>query len=261
MRPALRASKSIARGSALCPERRQSDSFWPFICGPCARTLCSGFNHTPGPEGAHDTQHDIPTANPAWLQAMLVMAVVAAALWPGRAGRACRRGRGHHALLGARGAQAPEPWRFSGLPNKTPTRFEVVQQGGQPRPEGRGRPVLRQPRAFHPGAAQRLHHAGLALARRRASCRAPTCARAPATTARPRSACSSISPPTGLSFGERTRLALARSTTGEQVPSEALCYVWDNKEAKGTRARERLHPAHAHGGARIRPRRPRPAPG
>ena len=37
-----------------------------------------------------------------------------------------------------------------------------------------------------------------------------------------------------LSFGERTRLALARRTTGEDVPSEALCYVWDNKEAKGT---------------------------
>ena len=37
-----------------------------------------------------------------------------------------------------------------------------------------------------------------------------------------------------LSFGERTRLALARRTTGEQVPSEALCYVWDNKEAKGS---------------------------
>ena len=32
---------------------------------------------------------------------------------------------------GAPGAQAPAPWRFTSLPNKTPTRFEVVQQGGQ----------------------------------------------------------------------------------------------------------------------------------
>ena len=37
-----------------------------------------------------------------------------------------------------------------------------------------------------------------------------------------------------LSVGERTRLALARRATGEDVPSEALCYVWDNKEAKGS---------------------------
>ena len=33
--------------------------------------------------------------------------------------------------------------------------------------------------------------------------------------------------------GERTRLSLARRATGEAVPTETLCYVWDNKEAKG----------------------------
>ena len=32
-----------------------------------------------------------------------------------------------------------------------------------------------------------------------------------------------------LSFGERTKLALARSSTGEDVPTQSLCYVWDNK--------------------------------
>jgi len=37
-----------------------------------------------------------------------------------------------------------------------------------------------------------------------------------------------------LPVGERTKLALARRATGEDVPSEALCYVWDNKEAKGS---------------------------
>lgn len=32
-----------------------------------------------------------------------------------------------------------------------------------------------------------------------------------------------------LPFGERAKLALARSSTGEDVPTETLCYVWDNK--------------------------------
>lgn len=32
-----------------------------------------------------------------------------------------------------------------------------------------------------------------------------------------------------LSFGERTKLALGRASTGEDVPTETLCYVWDNK--------------------------------
>jgi hypothetical protein len=32
-----------------------------------------------------------------------------------------------------------------------------------------------------------------------------------------------------LSLGERTRLSIAQSTTGQEVPTETLCYVWDNK--------------------------------
>ena len=32
-----------------------------------------------------------------------------------------------------------------------------------------------------------------------------------------------------LSLTERTRLALAHSLSGQDVPSETLCYVWDNK--------------------------------
>ena len=37
-----------------------------------------------------------------------------------------------------------------------------------------------------------------------------------------------------LSFAERAKLTLARAASGEDVPSEVLCYVWDNKEPKGT---------------------------
>ena len=32
-----------------------------------------------------------------------------------------------------------------------------------------------------------------------------------------------------LPLGERTKLAIAHSTTGQEVPTETLCYVWDNK--------------------------------
>jgi Protein of unknown function (DUF3047) len=32
-----------------------------------------------------------------------------------------------------------------------------------------------------------------------------------------------------LSFSERTKLSLGRTTTGEDVPTQTLCYVWDNK--------------------------------
>jgi Protein of unknown function (DUF3047) len=37
-----------------------------------------------------------------------------------------------------------------------------------------------------------------------------------------------------LSLGERTKLAIGRSTTGQDVPTETLCYVWDNKLAIDT---------------------------
>ena len=37
-----------------------------------------------------------------------------------------------------------------------------------------------------------------------------------------------------LSLGERTRLRLGRISTGENIPAETLCYVWDNKQAVGS---------------------------
>lgn len=38
-----------------------------------------------------------------------------------------------------------------------------------------------------------------------------------------------------LSFGQRTKIRLARLLSGSDVPSAALCYVWDNKVAVGAR--------------------------
>jgi Protein of unknown function (DUF3047) len=36
-----------------------------------------------------------------------------------------------------------------------------------------------------------------------------------------------------LSFTERTKIRLARSVAGSDIPTAALCYVWDNKAAVG----------------------------
>ena len=42
-------------------------------------------------------------------------------------------------------------------------------------------------------------------------------------------------PPEALGFGVRTKLALARSLFGDQVPDAAVNYVWDNRHPVGTR--------------------------
>jgi hypothetical protein len=37
-----------------------------------------------------------------------------------------------------------------------------------------------------------------------------------------------------LSFGDRTKIKLAKSLYGADIPTAALCYVWDNKATTGT---------------------------
>ena len=37
-----------------------------------------------------------------------------------------------------------------------------------------------------------------------------------------------------LSFGQRMRILMARALYGDEVPSGALCYVWDNRQPVGT---------------------------
>ena len=45
-----------------------------------------------------------------------------------------------------------------------------------------------------------------------------------------------------LSFGERSKLRLGKISTGEDIPAETLCYIWDNKQPVGTV----LHNAFTH---------------
>ncbi len=175
----------------------------------------------------------IPTTNRQWLWAMLMVPLVAAALWMAAPAAHADDAAGITPFSAAKGTQAPEPWRFTSLPNKTPTRFEVVQQDG--------RRVLKVEADQSYGnlvhATQAPLNASTTL-----SWRWRVDDFVKDADLRKRSGddgaakvCVFFDFPTErLSFGERTRLALARRTTGEQVPSEALCYVWDNKEAKGT---------------------------
>jgi hypothetical protein len=175
----------------------------------------------------------IPTAYRQWLWAMLVAPVVAAGLWMAASAAHAGDAADITPFSSARSAEAPAPWRFTTLPNKTPTRFEVVQQDG--------RRVLKVEADQSYGnlvhATQVPLNASTTLAWRwrvddfvkDADLRKRSGDDGAAKV------CVFFDFPTDrLSFGERTRLALARRTTGEQVPSEALCYVWDNKEAKGT---------------------------
>jgi hypothetical protein len=43
-------------------------------------------------------------------------------------------------------------------------------------------------------------------------------------------------PASELSFGDRVKLLLARLLYGEELPSAAICYVWDNRHPPGTAA-------------------------
>jgi hypothetical protein len=131
------------------------------------------------------------------------------------------------------GPQPPAPWHFTSLPNKEPTRFEVVQQGAQR--------VLRVEADQSYGNL--VHRVRVPLGS--------------ATTLgwrwrvdqlvedadlRNRAGDDSAAklcvffdfPLDRLPLIERARLLIARTTLNSELPSEALCYVWDNKLPRGT---------------------------
>ena len=133
----------------------------------------------------------------------------------------------------ASGVQAPAPWHFSSLPNKTPTRFEVVQQDG--------RRVLRVDadqsygNLVHRVQAPLTSATTLAWRWRVEQFVQGADLRTRAGDDGAAKICVFFDLPANrLPLIERTRLALARSAVGEDVPSEALCYVWDATQPKGT---------------------------
>ena len=129
--------------------------------------------------------------------------------------------------------QAPAPWHFTTLPNKAPTRFEVEQLDGQR--------VLKVDadgsygNLVHPTKVQLNSQATLAWRWRVEQFVEGADLRTRSGDDGAAKVCVFFDLPTDrLPFGERTRLALAHRATGEVVPSETLCYVWDTKEAKGS---------------------------
>lgn len=130
------------------------------------------------------------------------------------------------------GEKPPQPWRFTTLPHKAPTTFDVVSQDG--------RRVLRVEADQSYGNLVHATHLSLGSAPV-LSWRWRVDEFVAGADLRTRSGDDGAAklcvffdfPVERLPFAERAKLALARSTTGEDVPSEVLCYVWDNKEPKG----------------------------
>ena len=137
------------------------------------------------------------------------------------------------AFSNATGDQPPAPWHFSGLPNKVPTKFEVVQQGSQR--------VLKVESGKSYGTL--VHRTNVALQRepvltwrwRVEQFVQGTDLHAKAGDDSAAKLCLFFNLPADrLSVTERAQLKLARALSGEEVPTEILCYVWDAREPKGS---------------------------
>lgn len=130
------------------------------------------------------------------------------------------------------GTQPPAAWRFATLPGKTPTRFEVTQLDGH-------RVLKVQASDSYGNLVQRVQvplEAASTLSwrwrvdkfiegadihvRSGDDGAAKLCVFFDLQTDR-------------LPVGEQLRLAAARKVSGEDVPSETLCYVWDAKAPVG----------------------------
>jgi len=129
--------------------------------------------------------------------------------------------------------QPPGAWKFSTLPNKKPTGFSVVELDGAR--------VLKVEADDSYGNLSHAMHAqvsdkSMLVWKWRvdklvddADLKTRSGDDAPAKL------CVFFAFDAGkLSLGERAKLALAHNSTGQDVPTETLCYVWDNKLAEGT---------------------------
>lgn len=127
----------------------------------------------------------------------------------------------------------PAPWKFATLPNKAPTKFTIIELAGAKvlkveSAESYGNLVHSMRAELSPGSVlawrwrvDKLPEEADLKVRSGEDSAAKVCVFFAFDTAK-------------LSLGERTKLALARSSTGQDVPAQTLCYVWDNKLAAGT---------------------------
>lgn len=129
--------------------------------------------------------------------------------------------------------EPPAAWSFVTLPRKTPTRFTVVELGGAhvlkvESDDSYGNlvhPVHVQPNGHNTLAwrwrVDRLVEGADLKTRSGDDAAAKVCVFFAFESSK-------------LSFGERAKLALVHTPGGMEVPTETLCYVWDNKLAPGT---------------------------
>jgi len=124
--------------------------------------------------------------------------------------------------------EAPAAWKFATLPRKQPTKFSVVELGGVhvlkvEAEDSYGNLVHSMHAQVGTGSVitwrwrvDKLVEDADIKTRPGDDSAAKLCVFFGFDTAK-------------LSLGERTRLGIAQSVTGQDVPGETLCYVWDNK--------------------------------
>ncbi len=137
------------------------------------------------------------------------------------------------AFSSAGAGDPPAAWKFTTLPNKTPTKFTVVEMGGSK--------VLKVSadssygNLVHAMRVKVSDQATLAWRWRVDKLIDEADLKVRAGEDAAAKVCVSFGfDGSKLPMGERAKLSLARSSTGEDVPTETLCYVWDNKLAPDT---------------------------
>jgi len=134
------------------------------------------------------------------------------------------------ATLGA----PPNPWRFTTLPRKTATRYTVAELDGLRALKveaDRSYGNLVHPLQLHPSDS-----ATLTWRWRVDQLVEDADLKTKAGDDAAAKLCVLFDLPLDkLSFAERTTLRLARAALGEELPTQTLCYVWDNQLPPGTR--------------------------
>lgn len=138
----------------------------------------------------------------------------------------------------------PAPWHFATLPGKSPTQFGIASLDGEhvlrvSTSDAYGNLVYPLPAAVN-GAAAALR---LSWRWRVDQLVAKADIRSRSGDDAALKLCVSFDfDRSRLGFGERARLRLGQIHTGERIPAETLCYVWDNQLPVGTQ----LHNAFTH---------------
>ncbi len=158
----------------------------------------------------------------------LVAAVLMSATWANAHAADDAQVSAIAAFSAAPAGDAPAAWKFATLPNKVPTRFAVTELNGAKvlkveADNSYGNLV----HALHAPSSEKtmlswrwrvdklVEEADLKVKSGEDSA-AKLCVFFAFDAAK-------------LPFGERTKLSLAQSVSGQEVPTETLCYVWDNK--------------------------------